>query len=197
MRATSSAALRSLLAVCLAAAWVVPPAGGDAGSDEYAVYSALITQHYGKSVHNPVVIDETTISGTDGFVMNDSFTDMLARALSPLPAEAIFSYKDSSARPGLLAPRFATEVPWRIVTQAALDTIFSQCPRGWDLLSERFPGCRGYVTLSNIGWSPTADEALVYTEDHCGLLCGEGTFVYLKNEEGTWRVVKKLTLWVE
>lgn len=197
MRTKSSGMVLLLLAALLAAALWVASAASDSASEDYAVYSAAITQHYGRSVHSPVVIDETTIGGADRFVMDKSFTETLTRALDPLPAEAVLSYKDASGRPGLLAPRFATETPWRVVTQAALDTIFSQCPRGWDLLNQRFPGCRGYVTLSNIGWNASADEALVYTEDHCGVLCGEGTFIYLKKEEGTWRVMKKLTLWVE
>lgn len=166
-------------------------------STEYLIYSALIDQHYGRTVHQPVVVDASTIGGADRFLIDEAYRTMLAVSLSPLSSESISSYTALAARDAILVPAFRTTAAVRLVSQAALDTIFSQCPRGWELLSERFPGCRGYVTLSNVGRNASDDEALVYTEDHCGVLCGEGTFVYLRRGEEGWRVEKKLTVWVE
>lgn len=173
------------------------PSPASSGPDEHLIYSALIEQHYGRSVHRPVVIGSSTVGGGDRFVIDDSFSGMLAGALAPISHETISSYRTLSARVSILDVPLETSVPWRTVSQAALDTTFSQCPRGWDILSERFPGCHGYITLSNVGRNPAGDEALVYTEDHCGVMCGEGTFVYLRKSEEGWRVEKKLTLWVE
>lgn len=166
-------------------------------STDYMIYSALIDQHYGRTVHQPVVVDASTIGGADRFLLDEAFRAMLAASLSPLSSESISSYGALAARGATLVPAFRTTAAVRLVSQAALDTIFSQCPRGWEILDERFPGCRGYVTLSNIGRNAPGDEALVYTEDHCGVLCGEGTFVYLRRGEEGWRVEKKLTAWVE
>jgi hypothetical protein len=171
------------------------PASAD--SIDYAIYSRLIDQHYGRTIHRPVVVDASTIGGVDRFVFDDSFRKMLAVSLSPLSPESISSYESTMARSALLEGAFGTTVPCRVVSQAALDTIFSQCPRGWEILSARFPGCGGYVTLSNVGRDSAGSEALVYTEDHCGVLCGEGTFVYLRRGDEGWRVEKKLTVWVE
>ena len=168
-----------------------------ADSAEYKIYSALIEQQYGRTIHRPVVIDASTIGGADRFVFDDSFRKMLAISLSPLSQECISSYESIMARSSLLDPAFDTTVPCRLVSQAALATIFRQCPGGWDLLSARFPGCRGYITLSNVGRDASGGEAIVYTEDHCGVLCGEGTFVYLRRGDEGWRVEKKLTVWVE
>ncbi len=164
--------------------------------DDYLIYSAVIEQHYGRSNHRPVVIDALKISGADRFVFDESYGKTLTAALSPLSPETMSSYATLSARESLLEPAFTTTVPWRLVSQAALDTIFSQCPRGWEILSGRFPGCQGYVTLSGIGRNLAGDEALVYTEDHCGVLCGEGTFILLRKIDEAWKVERKLTLWV-
>jgi hypothetical protein len=165
--------------------------------DDVRVYSALIQQHYGRSIHRPLVIDATPLSGFDRFTLDDSLKRTLAAALAPLSEETLASYASDARRERVIESRFSGGVPCRIISQAALDTIFSQCPRGWDLLSERYPGCHGYVTFSNVGFGPGGDEAIVYTEDHCGVVCGEGTFVYLRKIDDVWRVEKKLTLWID
>jgi hypothetical protein len=61
------------------------------------------------------------------------------------------------------------------------------------------PRCRvsEEVARHEASMKTLGDEALVYTEDHCGVLCGEGTFVHLKRGDDGWRVEKKLTVWVE
>lgn len=172
-------------------------AGAAEDREEAVVYATLIRQQYGRSMHRPVVIDEAPVSGLDRFVLDDSLKQALAVALAPLSDDALAAYASESSRERALNLSIEGGVPCHMISQAALDTIFSQCPRGWDLLSERHPGCHGYVTLSNIGFGPGRDEAIVYTEDHCGVLCGEGTFIYLTKVDEVWRVEKKLTLWIE
>lgn len=166
-------------------------------SIESAVYSALIDQHYGRTIHQPVVIDALTIGGGDRFAVDDNLRTLLSVSLSPLTLETISSYESLMERALILGRAPETRPACRLVSQASLDTIFSQCPRGWEILSDRFPGCHGYVTLSNVGRNSMEDEALVYTEDHCGVLCGEGTFVCLRKGDEGWRVERKLTVWVE
>ena len=100
------------------------------------------------------------------------------------------------AAPAPLPTTFASHWPVTVVSREARDEIFSICPGGWDRFSESYPGTRGYLTLSRNAFAPEGHEALVYTEEHCGRWCAEGSFVLLRRVAGEWRVQRKLALWV-
>ena len=59
-----------------------------------------------------------------------------------------------------------------------------------------YPGARGELALSHVGFSADGEEALVYYETRCGSLCGRGALVRLQRVAGQWHVVARVTLWV-
>jgi len=40
------------------------------------------------------------------------------------------------------------------------------------------------------------DQALVYRSYTCGPLCGAGELVFLVKEDGTWKILKTIDLWI-
>jgi len=176
------------------AALSAPTAADDAL--EAAVYSALVDQHYGGCASAPLLIAGHSIDRPAEIPLDPSLRLLLQSALDPLSAETVAAIDAFADAPEDLSFVPAARRPCRIVRQALLDSLFAFCPGGWERFAEAFPGARGYVTLSRIAFDPELTQALVYTEDHCGMWCGEGTYVLLLLGPEGWRVVRKLTLWV-
>lgn len=172
----------------------------EADSVAYRVYSALLNQHYGNGTQFPLVILGQAVEGPEETAVDHHFRLMLESALEPGSPEVIEKYQglgsEVAAEPPVFRPVFELPRPYAIVSQASRDSLFSICPGGWDRFAERYPTSRGYITLSTVIFDSRGVEALVYTEDHCGMWCAEGTFVLLRKEVGEWKVARKLTLWV-
>jgi hypothetical protein len=66
----------------------------------------------------------------------------------------------------------------------------------WEKLYESFPGATGWMSVSLPGYSPKGDIAVVYTAHHCGSLCGQGFYVYLRRANGQWQVLVRFPVWV-
>lgn len=177
---------------------VAAPGAATAADDapEAAVYSALIDQHYGGCESVPLLIAGHPIDRPEEIPLDPSLRLLLQSALDPLSAETVAAIDAFADAPEDLSFVPAARRPCRIVRQTLLDSLFAFCPGGWDRFAEAFPGTRGYVTLSRIAFDPELTQALVYTEDHCGMWCGEGTYVLLLLGPEGWRVARKLTLWV-
>jgi hypothetical protein len=161
-----------------------------------AVYSALIDQHYDRGLQIPLIISASSVDHPEDVTIDEHLRVRLQSALSPLSPETLAAMERFAPDPSILEPRLNTHRPCRIVSKTVLDSLFAFCPGGWDRFAEKFPGARGYVTLSRIAFDPDFTQALVYTEDHCGMWCAEGTYVLLQKEESSWKVACKLTLWV-
>jgi hypothetical protein len=42
--------------------------------------------------------------------------------------------------------------------------------------------------MSAVGFDADQTRALVYMENHCGSLCGDGATRFLRKEDGRWRL---------
>ena len=67
---------------------------------------------------------------------------------------------------------------------------------GWKKLFEAFPGATGWTSVSLPGYSPDGDVAVVYVAHHCGSLCGQGMYVYLRRTDDQWKVLVRFPAWV-
>jgi len=50
--------------------------------------------------------------------------------------------------------------------------------------------------VSSPVFSIKGDEAIIYTEYYCGVLCAEGGIVFLRKLNGKWEIVEKTTRWI-
>jgi len=162
----------------------------------YAVYSALLDQHYDRGVREPLVLLGETVDRSDEVTIDHRLAVVLQTALGPLSPEILDSWAQLPSEPAVLGREFSTRRSVEIMTRAQRDSIFSFCPGGWDVFAGIYPRTRGYVTLSRAVSDPSKTQALVYTEEYCGMWCAEGTFVYLEKEDDVWKIRRKLTLWV-
>jgi hypothetical protein len=86
-----------------------------------------------------------------------------------------------------------TALPVRWISVAEWNAFFD--PAGdlmqqWARVQSEFPDSSGRITLSDVGFSPSGDEALLYTSRMRGGRDGFDAWVLLKRSEGRWSVAK-------
>ena len=93
-------------------------------------------------------------------------------------------------------PQFSVSQSYKIITHEELDKIFKKGPNGWDTFYKRYPNAAGFWSFSQPGYNPAGDEAVLYVQHSCGMLCGTGHLYFLAKENGEWRVRNRMTLWI-
>jgi hypothetical protein len=66
----------------------------------------------------------------------------------------------------------------------------------WENMEKILPNCLGIVTTSPVVFSAELSQAVIYITFSCGELCGEGAFLWLQYEQGQWRLLEEISLWV-
>ena len=82
---------------------------------------------------------------------------------------------------------------------AVTDEEFRQLLRnsGWRGLSTRYPGTRGIIDCSRVGFSEHINEALVYIGHQRAARSGSGWFRLLQRQwDGTWCQVRTARAWI-
>jgi hypothetical protein len=66
----------------------------------------------------------------------------------------------------------------------------------WRLFDARFPHSSGWISFSDVGFSPCGDEALLSEGCQRGALNGSGRWLLLRKRGGRWTIVAEKTAWV-
>lgn len=79
-----------------------------------------------------------------------------------------------------------------------IEKIFSDIDldNAWKTFYSKYPACSGYVRLSRVGFNKAKNEALVMLAWMAGPLRGEGHYVKLTRQDGSWKVWKKVGTWI-
>jgi hypothetical protein len=184
----------AILMACVGRATTPAPASPDTtASPELGVYTALVDAIHPRGVPDTLLLADSTLAfhvSRDAVPSWRAEFDSIPAALSTL-LETISAAKRSSTV--LPLPR-----PVRILTSAELDEIFETRGRdGWDEFYRRYPRQRSYLRFTPVAFSADTLDALVYYEQYCGSLCGEGTAVWLRRQStGRWRVQKSVNFWI-
>ena len=67
---------------------------------------------------------------------------------------------------------------------------------GWPAFFDRFPTCQGLLHLSQVGFSPETDVALVFAANERGREMGEGYLWLLEKRADGWTVLDGLMMWM-
>ncbi|SRR6266480_439692 len=171
--------------------------GGDIlARDEYAVYSAVISQKYVKAQVKLLVIANPTCCEVVDRAREQ--LPSIFQPLSSLSQETVESYLKRNDKQMLLRKSFKLSVKYRLVDYDRIDRLFDMIDLEgkWKTFHRMYPGSNGYLRLSRVGFNSARDQALVQTAWMCGSLCGEGRYVLLQKEGGRWRVAKDVLVWV-
>ena len=167
--------------------------------EEYAVYSAILSEFYPKPGTTSLVISNP--AGADRFlagvtekniyfaipggprVSQDTFADLLQR--------------DKTNR--WLERRLEVKTDYALIDFREIKRLFNDFAISNDLsqeFKEKYPGAFGFIRLSRVGFSTLMDEAAVFVSWTCGHLCGDGEFVLLSKQGRVWTIVNRAMLYV-
>ena len=162
-------------------------------ADEYDVYSALIESVYvGGTQPKQIVITPVRTDSPHGVgqavgAMESHWPDL---------GDAVDDFKAKNRTSSVLERRFTISVPYTIVSEQEIASIFSINATGWGKFYAKYPDARGFLALSRVGFNQAKDTAVLYTEYQKGLTDGEGDVVLMKKMDGRWTVELNGTFWV-
>lgn len=114
-----------------------------------------------------------------------------------LKTDTYDGYKQVNQTPARLENRFQLPVQTAFVTEADLKRLLHESPNAfWESFRKKFPHAIGKFFLSRPGFNSQHNQALVYVAYTSGPEGGDGRYVLLKKENGTWKVDARLIAWM-
>ncbi|OLE51366.1 MAG: hypothetical protein AUG51_22965 [Acidobacteria bacterium 13_1_20CM_3_53_8] len=168
-------------------------------SDEYAVYSAVISGTYGARSNQLIVIAGHAgycKAGDTAFVASEE-----GQAPSGVPTALYNEYLSKNMQCMKLDARFDVNVRYTLIGDDEISELQTHNTRAvpdrfWVYFYKKFPNSVGLIYFSRVAFNSARDQALISVEYSCGGTCGEGDFVLLKKEQNIWKIQNKIGLWV-
>lgn len=87
-------------------------------------------------------------------------------------------------------------VGYTLIDADDMNVIFNDFENGWEEFYRRYPNSPGITTLSRAGFNQDGTEALVYMGAQFHYLAGAGNLYRLEKQDGVWKIVEKMMLWI-
>lgn len=176
--------------------------------EEYKVYDAVIRSRFRQTttrVDTTVKIDELLIRNRTESTYGRGSTEwpFVKDRLPELLEETITGYKSVEGKEVSLDRRLDLPLPYKLISDKEIKDFFDGVKRPidladlnkrWEEFYKKYPDSRGYNSLSRVGFNAKRTQALVYSVNLCGSLCGTGTYYLLVKEQGGW-VVRNVAPW--
>jgi len=161
-------------------------------TEEYAVYSALISQKFVRDETRLVVITDPTCCG------NKDLDPWRLKQLEPISPDTVDSFKERDKETKHLERGFTLSIAYRIVDYKQIEKLFTagMPAEGLKTFYQLYPQSNGYLTLSRVGFNKDRTEALVNTGWMRGALFGEGHYFLLSKKDGRWRIERSIATWM-
>jgi len=89
-----------------------------------------------------------------------------------------------------------SQLHFLIASRAVLERLERSTPETPGAAFKRFyPDSLGLLQISRVGLNAANNEALVYWQITCGMLCGSGHISLMRLHDGVWREAKQEDLW--
>ena len=198
--------LAPLFLACLALLVGPPPEAAVSAPDaeEYAVYSALISEVYVDEGVELIVIENRTRARLQGAerLNPDAATGAPTetRPLRRLGQETFDDFLERNKQPRSLQRRFDFKVKHVLVSNEEMEAVFAKefvlDRTAWDRFYAAYPRSQGRLQLSSVGFDKTKNQALVYVGNQKHFLSGAGYYVLLEKQNEVWVVLEKVTVWI-
>ena len=165
-----------------------------ATADEYDVYSALIQSVYIDAIQPKQIVIRHHRSPARHFSPR-----LAARAMKSfwpdLGDDILGDFKAKNKTSSALERTFTLSVPYTLMSEQEVASIFSSTATGWDKFYAKYPDAKGCLALSRVGFNQAKDTAVLYTEYRSGATAGEGDVVLMKKTDGRWTVQGNSMFW--
>jgi hypothetical protein len=151
-----------------------PPPSGTITADEYAVLSALIDSVFVRSVATPIIVQDSTSSGTYEYVPD--ILQQLAQDVPVLRTETMLDFKTKNLT--------------RTYVQEPL-SIHPNC-----ILSSASQTAYPWFVVSRVGFSTDGQQAIAYFGYLIGPRAGVGAYYVLDRENAKWKIIGSRIAWV-
>lgn len=164
-------------------------------TERYAVYSALLRETFNDKKIALLVIAEKT---DEDFNEDDTGKrwDYIRAGLAPVSQETIDDFKKNNAQPSVLSNKFTVPTKVVLVAKNEIDRFFAEGGGWWPAFYQQYPDSPGLITLSNVGFNPEKNQAILYIGYQCDGLCGQGHYVLMVKANGNWKVEKRVMTWI-
>ena len=102
--------------------------------------------------------------------------------------DIVGDFKAKNKSSSALERTFTLSVPYTLMSEQEVASIFSSTATGWDKFYAKYPDAKGFLALSRVGFNQAKDTAVLYTEHYGGPTAGEGDVVLMKKTAGRWTV---------
>ena len=168
-------------------------------NDEYEVLSALLNEIYLTGNYKSIVITNPTCCEVeDGYVRSGEWKIRYGDQLEPISLDTLDDYAARNKQPLTFEKKFKLRTKYEIVPYAEVEKLFPEGmpEEGWKAFYSKYPGSNGYIRLSRVGFNKARDQAVVNTAWMRGPLHGEGSYVLLGKQNGSWKVLKRVGSWM-
>jgi hypothetical protein len=170
-------------------------------AEQYAVYSTLLDRYsFDKNRTLLVIINQTHSEELQNDLPPELISELTSNLVKSLRSLAlqktIDNYFDRNKQSEILRERFVTVRKYKLISPEEVKRYFREGGGGWDAFYRKYPKSTGLISLSRVGFNTAGNQAVVYVERDCGLLCGTGTYYSLAKKDGKWAVVQEYERWV-
>ena len=181
----------------------------DIKDDEYRVYDAAIRKMFAgdkvtfdtQAKVKQLIIRDKSITAYASGDKKENWQQVKIR-LPKLAEDTIAGYEADLKNPTDLKPNLDLPLKYYFLTLKDYETIFTSpdnmdpATDDWSKFYKKYPESGGYISLSNVGFNKSKDQALVYFVHWCGMLCGTGNYVLLSKDESGWKVDSVAMIWI-
>jgi hypothetical protein len=164
------------------------PSQADIEKEEQAVYAFFM-----KSKGTTLILQDTSTGNPSD--SPEKTINNLKDSLPGISKATIDSYAERNAHPNQLSPDMQLGVEYTLLSQEELAKISSQ-PNWNEILAEKYPGSSGYLIFSRVGFNRTLDQAVIYVGQVAGPLMGSGSYYLLEKQNGEWKIIKVIGIWI-
>jgi hypothetical protein len=170
-----------------------PTTSADDLAEDYAVYSVLIQKMFiddAEPGSTLIVIRESTVvPATDSNFILDDILPHIKDKWPELGDDIVSDFAAKNQTPLTLERRFRLSVNYALASEGDANEGWGPMSTAWDAFSAKYPGSRGSVNLSGIGFNKAKNRALFYLDGSTGNL------VLLKKIAGRWTVQDEVEIW--
>lgn len=165
--------------------------------EEYAVYSVLIERMFiRKEVELIVITRKTSAYSSDPGKLGETL-DRVRKAMPGLKPETMADFQTKNNQPSLLDKLFDLKAKVALISADEIEQFFGRGGGWWEAFYRRYPKSQGLLTLSQVGFNPEKNQALVYVGNQRGGLDGEGSYILLtRGEDDDWVIVDSAGMWI-